>query len=150
MVLPAKDTALCYVIKRCKAPPIITLDLSTKYMSTELPLTNYRTKLITVNSVEPKLDLTKQERGIGSEDVLALILFCSTTVLVISISMLPNIWKGYKAKKSAPNHNSQIPCKNCHFFSHNQHLRCTVQPSLVLTEQAFDCSDYRSLNHTKS
>lgn len=119
-------------------------------MSTEAPLINYQTKLIAVNSVAPKLDLTKQEREIGSENVLALMLFCSAMVLVISISMLPYVWKGYRAKKSEPNHNSQIPCKNCHFFAHNHYLRCTVQPSLVLTDQAFDCSDYRSLSHTKS
>jgi hypothetical protein len=119
-------------------------------MPTEVPLTNYRTKLIAVNSTAPKLDLTKQERGIGSEYVLALILFFWAMVWVIAISMLPNVWKGFRAKKSAIDRNSQIPCRNCHFFTHNQYLCCTVQPSRVLTEQAFDCPDYRSLSHTKS
>ena len=37
---------------------------------------------------------------------------------------------------------SSIPCYKCKFFDNNQQLPCAVQPSMVLTEQAFDCSDY--------
>lgn len=37
---------------------------------------------------------------------------------------------------------NQIPCKNCKFFANNPHLKCAIQPSLVLTEKAIDCSDY--------
>lgn len=36
----------------------------------------------------------------------------------------------------------QIPCKNCKFYSNDPHLKCAVNPSIVLTEQAIDCSDY--------
>lgn len=36
----------------------------------------------------------------------------------------------------------QIPCKNCKFYSNDPHLKCAVNPSVVLTEQAIDCSDY--------
>lgn len=37
----------------------------------------------------------------------------------------------------------QVPCKNCQFFCNNAHLKCAVQPSLVLTAKAVDCSDYK-------
>ncbi len=37
---------------------------------------------------------------------------------------------------------SQIPCRNCKFFSKNQYLKCAVRPFTVLTAQAADCSDY--------
>ncbi len=37
---------------------------------------------------------------------------------------------------------NQIPCKNCKFFANNPHLKCAIQPSLVLTEKAIDCADY--------
>jgi hypothetical protein len=33
-------------------------------------------------------------------------------------------------------------CKNCQFYSNNHYLKCAVQPSLVLTEAAQDCSEY--------
>ena len=36
----------------------------------------------------------------------------------------------------------EAPCQNCRFFNKNQHLRCTVHPSTVMTEQAFSCPDY--------
>ncbi|MBW4663822.1 MAG: hypothetical protein KME01_06405 [Chroococcus sp. CMT-3BRIN-NPC107] len=36
----------------------------------------------------------------------------------------------------------QIPCKNCNFYSSDPHLKCAVNPSIVLTEKAVDCSDY--------
>ncbi|PMB17672.1 hypothetical protein CEN40_17370 [Fischerella thermalis CCMEE 5205] len=40
-----------------------------------------------------------------------------------------------------PSHN-KVPCRNCHYFSHNHHLKCAVQPSIVLTEEAINCTDY--------
>lgn len=39
-------------------------------------------------------------------------------------------------------HFSQIPCKNCQFLSKSLYLKCAVQPSIVLTAKAIDCSDY--------
>lgn len=38
---------------------------------------------------------------------------------------------------------NQVPCKNCQFFCNNAYLKCAVQPSLVLTTKAIDCSDYK-------
>jgi hypothetical protein len=37
---------------------------------------------------------------------------------------------------------SQVPCRNCQFYSNNPHLRCAVHPSLALTKQAIECKDY--------
>jgi hypothetical protein len=42
----------------------------------------------------------------------------------------------------------QIPCMNCHFYCMNPHLKCAVNPSVVLTRQAIDCPDYRPRNDT--
>ena len=36
----------------------------------------------------------------------------------------------------------QVPCKNCQFYANNHYLKCAVQPSLVLTEEARNCSEY--------
>lgn len=42
----------------------------------------------------------------------------------------------------------QLPCMNCHFYNMNPHLKCAVNPSVVLTRQAIDCPDYRPRNDT--
>jgi hypothetical protein len=36
----------------------------------------------------------------------------------------------------------QVPCKNCRFYSNNHYLKCAVQPSIVLTIEAINCSEY--------
>lgn len=42
----------------------------------------------------------------------------------------------------------RVPCMNCHFYTMNPHLKCAVNPSVVLTKQAIDCPDYRPRNGT--
>lgn len=37
---------------------------------------------------------------------------------------------------------SQVPCRNCQFFSSNPYLQCAVHPGMALTENAVNCSDY--------
>jgi hypothetical protein len=37
---------------------------------------------------------------------------------------------------------SKLPCQNCKYFSSNYYMRCAVNPSLVMTKEAKDCSDY--------
>ncbi|WAL59781.1 hypothetical protein [Thermocoleostomius sinensis] len=38
----------------------------------------------------------------------------------------------------------KIPCAKCQFFTGNYQLKCTVHPSIALSEAAIDCPDYRS------
>lgn len=37
---------------------------------------------------------------------------------------------------------SSIPCHKCEFFDNNHHLPCAVQPTLVMSLEAVNCSDY--------
>jgi hypothetical protein len=39
----------------------------------------------------------------------------------------------------------QIPCSRCRFFSSSPYLKCPVQPTIALSEQAIDCRDYETL-----
>lgn len=39
-------------------------------------------------------------------------------------------------------HFHQLPCRNCRYFSNNPYLKCAIQPSIALTLQALNCSDY--------
>lgn len=41
---------------------------------------------------------------------------------------------------------SQVPCKNCRFFSLNSSCKCAIHPSIVLTAKANNCSDYWALD----
>ena len=36
----------------------------------------------------------------------------------------------------------KVPCKKCRFYSNNHYLKCAVNPSIVLTEEAMNCSEY--------
>jgi len=40
-------------------------------------------------------------------------------------------------------HLQQHPCKSCQFFNNNSYLKCAVNPTTALTEEALNCSDYR-------
>ncbi|ERT09054.1 hypothetical protein M595_1012 [Lyngbya aestuarii BL J] len=44
----------------------------------------------------------------------------------------------------------KIPCTNCQYFNGNVYLKCAVQPSLVMSEQAKDCTDYQPFDRHKS
>jgi hypothetical protein len=37
---------------------------------------------------------------------------------------------------------NKLPCQNCEFFCSNNYLKCAVQPLMVMTEAAKNCSDY--------
>ncbi len=41
----------------------------------------------------------------------------------------------------------QIPCSHCQFFSGEYHLKCTVRPSIALSEDAINCIDYQPQNN---
>ncbi|OUL35662.1 hypothetical protein BV372_10200 [Nostoc sp. T09] len=36
----------------------------------------------------------------------------------------------------------KVPCKNCKYYSNNHYVKCAVQPSIVMTEEAKNCSEY--------
>ncbi|NJR50985.1 MAG: hypothetical protein HC780_16805 [Leptolyngbyaceae cyanobacterium CSU_1_3] len=36
----------------------------------------------------------------------------------------------------------RIPCADCQYFTGDYTLKCTVHPSIALSEEAIDCSDY--------
>jgi len=42
----------------------------------------------------------------------------------------------------------RIPCAGCQFFTSDYHLKCTVHPSLALTEDAIDCMDYEPVDNS--
>ncbi|MEH1937234.1 MAG: hypothetical protein V7L14_26725 [Nostoc sp.] len=47
-----------------------------------------------------------------------------------------------KDERVSIKHLQQHPCKNCQFFNNNHYLKCAVHPSIALTKQALNCSEY--------
>jgi hypothetical protein len=62
---------------------------------------------------------------------------------VFILSLITTLWAVIKdiVKRSRQMH--QIPCSNCQYFTHNYHLKCTIQPRIANTEQALNCSDFK-------
>ncbi|MEH1932917.1 MAG: hypothetical protein V7L14_04155 [Nostoc sp.] len=44
----------------------------------------------------------------------------------------------------------KVPCKNCRFYSNNHYLKCAANPSIVLTKEAINCSEYSPSNQKNS
>lgn len=95
-----------------------------------------------VNPIAIKPVLTKPDSAIGSGDGLSHLGL--PIILVVAILMLAKAWEVVSAKNVTIDYFHKYPCWNCHFFTNNHYLPCTVRPSSVLTEQALDCSDHRS------
>lgn len=53
-----------------------------------------------------------------------------------------NVRKFPQNRKVISNRFQQVPCRKCEFFNGNQFLNCAVRPSIALTNQALNCSDY--------
>lgn len=62
--------------------------------------------------------------------------------LIVSTDLL----KFAKHKISIIKNLEQVPCKNCRYFTNNPYLRCAVNPSIALTSEAVNCSDYCPMN----
>lgn len=41
-------------------------------------------------------------------------------------------------------HHHEIPCSSCQYFNQNFYLKCAVNPSKALSEEAINCPDYCS------
>ncbi len=68
-------------------------------------------------------------------------------VVVVFFIMLSKLRRVVDNKIVFPiNSLNKLPCQNCEFFCSNNYLKCAVQPSIVMTEQAKNCSDYSPKN----
>jgi hypothetical protein len=87
-----------------------------------------------------------QHDGISAPEVLVFLgPFCFIISWAVLFFMLSKIGRGATNEillNMKPL--KQVPCKNCRFFCNNAYLKCAVQPSLVLTPKAIDCSDYKA------
>lgn len=98
-----------------------------------------------VESVKPDLpqpDMTKPGKLITPDEALFLIPFGFSMVVAVVVLMSPDVWKLLRARIATVTCLRKVPCKNCRFFTNNHYLWCTVNPSIALTKEAVNCSDY--------
>lgn len=91
-----------------------------------------------------KQEYTTQQEGINISDLaIALTPLSFVFIWAIFLFILHKI-RSHADNKIAFSMNGlhQVPCKNCKFFSNNHYLKCAVNPDIVLTEEAINCSEY--------
>lgn len=92
---------------------------------------------------DPKVENVKPLEGVSS-DFIMLGGFVGFVICWAAIFLMLSKRVRLARKEVAINIKSleQIPCKNCNFYSNDPHLKCAVNPSVVMTEKAVDCTDY--------
>nr|WP_034934916.1 hypothetical protein [Gloeocapsa sp. PCC 73106] len=78
----------------------------------------------------------------GIQPLLVPICFLFTWLFLLSLVL--TLYNTLRETNAIAKQMHQIPCTNCQFFTNDYRLKCTIQPRAANTEQAIDCSDYRS------
>ncbi|MCC5641607.1 hypothetical protein LC607_01260 [Nostoc sp. CHAB 5824] len=107
-------------------------------------------KTITVNSNSHQITVneTKKDQGQTHElTITDITIFLSPVGFIISwmvvFLILRKIREFLDYKMVLPAKGlHKLPCRNCSFYSNNHYLKCAVNPSIVLTEEAMNCSEY--------
>lgn len=89
------------------------------------------------NQVQPDLSIRDVTTSVGG--AIGLVTFWA--VFLVSLSKLVTNARNYKLVLPT-NPMSKVPCRNCQYFSNNHYLSCAVQPDIVMSERAMNCSDY--------
>lgn len=59
-----------------------------------------------------------------------------------------SVWTAIRDGVTNAKRMHQIPCASCQFFTGDYHLKCTVHPTIALTEEAIDCMDHQASAET--
>ena len=106
---------------------------------------------IIATATPPSNSSSPIDRGIGNFPMLdATSLILGGLVIIVSIvaaiyARIPKTIQRLSNLKVHP----QIQCYDCHYFSPNPYLKCSLHPDTVMTERAVDCRDYHSGITTK-
>jgi hypothetical protein len=56
-----------------------------------------------------------------------------------------SLWSAVSTSVKNAKRMHQIPCPHCQFFTNDYRLKCPVNPTTAMSEQAIDCPDYREV-----
>ena len=71
-----------------------------------------------------------------------LVPICFVAAWFLVVLLLWNIYAATSNGIATIKRLHQISCANCQFFTDDYRLKCTVHPTIALTEQAVYCRDY--------
>ncbi|MGD1850694.1 MAG: hypothetical protein ACFCBU_08825 [Cyanophyceae cyanobacterium] len=80
----------------------------------------------------------------GREFWLRPICFAAAWLFVGSLTS--NLWHLMREGKQRLETLHQIPCSKCQYFTNDFRLKCTVHPTIALSEDAVNCSDFECCN----
>lgn len=63
---------------------------------------------------------------------------------IVTVLLGLNLKKNVRNRLTTMQRVKQMPCANCRYFKNNPYLKCAVQPGIVLTKEAHNCTDYQS------
>ena len=63
------------------------------------------------------------------------------SVVAYGVKSAVLMWKTYQERRYVRSH----PCGNCRYFTNGDFLKCAVNPTAVLTEDARSCHDFAAL-----
>ena len=70
------------------------------------------------------------------------LVFCFSVWTVVSALLF---WRSLTISQQAINHLKrlhQVPCTNCAYFTGDYRLKCTVNPTIAMSETAIGCRDF--------
>lgn len=97
------------------------------------------------------VQIASNESSVGKEDTTSQNSFDLMAIGAIAfVSILVLIWRSHfkKASGNLPklfNSSTQTNCTKCRFYDENSYLKCAVQPTKVLKQEAQECSDYEAI-----
>ncbi len=95
-----------------------------------------------VKSGAPVEDLAKDHSSPMPPEGAVVISICLTMVLAAAAFVFLKLRAVRRGKAETIKSCTQVPCRNCRYFTNNPYLKCAVNPFVALTEKAMDCSDY--------
>jgi len=111
-----------------------------KYDIAEIALNQVAKSEVQLEQAKPN-EVIMPDTAIAQEaGIIAFIFFCIGFLLMLS--KMNKVTLGNECISCSTNSHEKLPCRTCQYFSNNHHLKCAVQPSLVMTTEATTCSDY--------
>ncbi|MGF1494117.1 MAG: hypothetical protein ACFBSC_17025 [Microcoleaceae cyanobacterium] len=72
---------------------------------------------------------------------------CASSLVIGTVGLT---WRAFREGKTYLQRLHQIPCSRCKYFTGDYRLKCTVYPSLALTEEAIGCQDFEQASYCNS
>jgi hypothetical protein len=101
------------------------------------------------NNIEQSNSLLPSQRRMDNLDTafpLALPVSWGTIGSLVILSTIGGLICAYIFNRKQHSFRVNLPhkviCSRCQYFNNNHFLKCAINPSTVLTEQAIDCVDY--------